>query len=85
MADNFDGGRNAVLSAQSGTSACGKRRRGKSGGARVIYYFHDERHPLFLLNIYVKNRQSNMSAAERKEVRRLLPLLISTYSKGKKR
>jgi mRNA-degrading endonuclease RelE of RelBE toxin-antitoxin system len=28
------------------------KRRGKSGGARVIYYFHDERIPLYLLDIY---------------------------------
>ncbi len=39
--------------------------RGKSGGARVIYYFHDERIPLYLLDIYAKNEKGNLSLAER--------------------
>jgi hypothetical protein len=39
--------------------------RGKSGGARVIYYYHDERLPLYLLNAYAKNAQANLSLAER--------------------
>jgi hypothetical protein len=31
---------------------------GKRGGARVIYYYHDERLPVFLLTVYAKNRTS---------------------------
>ena len=29
--------------------------RGKRGGVRVIYYFHSEAVPVFLLDIYAKN------------------------------
>lgn len=41
--------------------------RGKSGGVRVIYYFHRERLPLYLLTLFGKSEQANLSAAERKE------------------
>jgi hypothetical protein len=39
--------------------------RGKSGGARVIYYFHSERLPLFALTVFAKNEKANLSPAER--------------------
>jgi mRNA-degrading endonuclease RelE of RelBE toxin-antitoxin system len=29
--------------------------KGKSGGARIIYYYHDQRIPLFLLTVFAKN------------------------------
>lgn len=38
--------------------------RGKSGGARVIYYFHSERLPVFALTIFAKNERANLSPAE---------------------
>lgn len=40
--------------------------RGKSGGTRVIYYYHDESLPLFLLNVFAKNEKANLTKAERK-------------------
>lgn len=43
--------------------------RGKSGGARVIYYYHDERIPLYLLDAYAKNDQEDVSHAQRKAYR----------------
>jgi hypothetical protein len=51
--------------------------RGKSGGARVIYYFHDERIPLLLLNAYAKNEQANISHAERNAYRQLVAEIAS--------
>lgn len=39
--------------------------RGKSGGARVIYYFHSERLPVFALTVFAKNEKTNLSPAER--------------------
>lgn len=39
--------------------------RGKSGGARVIYYFHSERLPVFALTVFAKNEKANLSPAER--------------------
>ncbi|HEY8069924.1 MAG TPA: type II toxin-antitoxin system RelE/ParE family toxin [Burkholderiales bacterium] len=42
--------------------------RGKSGGVRVIYYFHSEAMPLYLLTVFGKNERANLSHAERNEL-----------------
>ena len=39
--------------------------RGKSGGARVIYYFHGEGTPLFALTVFAKSEKANLSPPER--------------------
>jgi hypothetical protein len=57
------------------------RGRGKSGGARVIYYYHNDSLPLFLLNVFAKNEKPNLSNAERNEMRKLVPRLIAGYQK----
>ena len=53
--------------------------RGKRGGTRAIYYYHDESLPLFLLNVFAKNEKANLTKAERNEMRKLLPRLIAGY------
>ncbi len=53
--------------------------RGKRGGARVIYYFHNERITLFLLAAYGKNEKSNLSKDERHAMKRLIPILVAGY------
>ena len=55
--------------------------RGKRGGVRVIYYFHDEAMPLFLLNVFGKNEKANLTKAEQNEIRSLLPRLVAGYRK----
>ena len=52
---------------------------GKRGGARVIYYYHDERLPIFLLSAYAKNRKENLSQGERNAMKRLIPVLVAGY------
>lgn len=52
---------------------------GKRGGARVIYYYHSERLPLFLLTAYEKNRKANLSKAERNAMKRMIPALVAGY------
>ena len=42
--------------------------RGKSGGVRVIYLYTDESVPIFLLTVFAKNEQDNLTAAELKEL-----------------
>ena len=54
---------------------------GKRGGARVIYYYHSERLPLFLLSAYAKNRKANLSKAERNAMKRLVPTLVAGYQR----
>lgn len=55
--------------------------RGKSGGVRVIYYFHDESIPLYLLTLFAKNERANLSKAERNELADLVGLLVEAWSK----
>jgi hypothetical protein len=50
--------------------------RGKQGGARVIYYFHDLSMPLVLFTAYAKNRKSDLSAKERKDLRNLVDRIV---------
>jgi hypothetical protein len=49
--------------------------RGKSGGVRVIYYFHSEALPLYLLTMFGKNERSDLSKAERNELADLVHVL----------
>jgi hypothetical protein len=49
---------------------------GKSGGVRVIYYYHDERIPLYLLSIFGKNQKTNISKTEANELAKLVKLLV---------
>ncbi|MCL4706910.1 type II toxin-antitoxin system RelE/ParE family toxin [bacterium] len=51
---------------------------GKSGGTRVIYYFHNENIPLFLLTIYGKGEKDNLSKAERNQLAKLVKILVAT-------
>ena len=49
---------------------------GKSGGVRVVYYFHDERIPLYLLTVFGKNEKANLSQADRNTLAQLVSLLV---------
>lgn len=42
------------------------RGRGKRGGGRVIYYYHSEAMPLYLLLAYSKSERDDMTPAQRK-------------------
>ncbi len=57
--------------------------KGKSGGARVIYYYHSEEIPLFLLLAYAKSHKESLDATEKAELRRLTGELVDTY-RGKR-
>ncbi|WPD22689.1 MAG: type II toxin-antitoxin system RelE/ParE family toxin [Candidatus Electrothrix scaldis] len=52
---------------------------GKSGGVRVIYYFHSEQYPLFLLTLFGKSEKANISKAERNMLAKLTEELLATY------
>lgn len=47
----------------------------------MIYYYHDQSLPLFLLNVFTKNEKANLTRAERNEMKELLPRLIAGYRK----
>jgi len=56
----------------------GRGNKGKSGGVRVIFYYHDERIPLYLLTVFGKNERANLSKAERNELVKLVNVLVQT-------
>ena len=53
----------------------GREGRGKSGGVRVVYYFHSDDMPLYLLTVFAKNESANLSKAERNELAGLVDVL----------
>lgn len=52
---------------------------GKSGGARVIYYYYNDNYPLFLITVFKKGQKTNLSKAERNELAKFVNILIETY------
>lgn len=62
----------------------GRDGRGKSGGVRVIYYFHSEAMPLYLLTLFAKNERANLSKAERNALAGLVDVLQTAWIKRSK-
>jgi len=57
--------------------------RGKSGGVRVIYYFHNSEMPLYLLTLFGKNEKTNLSKAERNVLSSVVGELVKNWSREK--
>ncbi|GAB6391701.1 MAG: type II toxin-antitoxin system RelE/ParE family toxin [Treponematales bacterium] len=53
---------------------------GKSGGYRVIYFYHSQDVPLFALNVFAKNEKANLTQAERNELKKLAATLVENYT-----
>lgn len=53
--------------------------RGKRSGSRVIYFFHNDRMPVFLLTAYSKSRQEDLSQADRNSLREVIEHLVKAY------
>jgi len=53
----------------------GGRSKGKSGGYRAIYYFFSEESPIFLLAIYAKNQQIDLTPAQKAALTKRATLL----------
>jgi hypothetical protein len=49
--------------------------RGKSGGARIIYYAMTRRGTLYLLDVYAKSAKEDLTDAEKREIRNLIAAL----------
>lgn len=45
--------------------------KGKSGGARIIYFFQDEKGRIFLITAYTKNKKETLSQSEINELKKL--------------
>ena len=57
----------------------GRGAQGKSGGVRIVYYFHGGAMPLYLLTLFAKNERDNLSKAERNELSGLVNLLVDIW------
>ena len=57
--------------------------RGKRGGARVIYFFHDPGMPLFALTAYAKNERTDLTQQDRNDFRQLTTILIDAFKRTK--
>ncbi|MGO9125844.1 MAG: type II toxin-antitoxin system RelE/ParE family toxin [Terriglobales bacterium] len=56
-------------------------RNGKSGGARVVYIWRNERFPVFLIAVFPKNEKENLSMAERNALRTRANSIFETYGR----
>jgi len=52
---------------------------GKRGGTRVVYFYHDDAMPLYLLLIYAKAQQEDLSPDQKKRVRALVTSLKQAH------
>ena len=57
----------------------GVQGRGKRGGARVIYYFHNETLPIFLLAVFAKNEKADLTADERASMAKVAEAIRAGY------
>ena len=57
----------------------GAKGKGKRGGARVLYYYGGDHMPIFLIAIYPKSEKENISAAEKKAIKKLINCLTEEY------
>ena len=53
--------------------------QGKSGGVRVIYYFHSDMMPLYLLTIFGKNEKANIPEREKQLLARAIEELVAYW------
>lgn len=54
---------------------------GKRGGARVVYYFHDDEVPILLLAIYAKNEKADLTPAEKREFAGLVRKIVAQWTR----
>ena len=58
--------------------------QGKSSRVRVIYYFHSDLMPLYLVTVFGKNDKSNLTAEECSQLAALVERLTSIWIRKKR-
>jgi mRNA-degrading endonuclease RelE of RelBE toxin-antitoxin system len=58
--------------------------KGRRSGSRVIYYFHNMEVPVFLMAIYAKAAQTDLSPAQRKALSKQLHALKADWKEKRK-
>jgi hypothetical protein len=52
---------------------------GKSGGARVVYVYKNDRYPAFLMTVFPKNKKANLTKAERNALKKRADSIFTNY------
>jgi hypothetical protein len=52
---------------------------GKSGGARVIYIWRNDKFPVFLITVFPKNQKANLTKAERNALKKRANDIFDSY------
>ena len=57
--------------------------RGKSGGARVVYYYLSADGIIYLVSLYAKNVQENLTAKQTKQLKELSTVIKTKIEEAK--
>ena len=52
---------------------------GKSGGARVVYIWRNDKFPVFLITVFPKNKKANLTKAERNVLKKRADDIFDSY------
>ncbi|MGA2965057.1 MAG: type II toxin-antitoxin system RelE/ParE family toxin [Terriglobales bacterium] len=52
---------------------------GKSGGARVVYIWRNDKFPVFLITVFPKNEKANLTKAERNVLKKRADDIFDSY------
>jgi len=55
--------------------------RGKSGGARVVYYFRNADMPIYMLAVFAKNEKDNLSNSDRNHLKKFVEATVTNWKK----
>lgn len=53
---------------------------GKRGGVRVIYFYHAEAMPVFLLTVYAKSERENLTEDQKQTMTRIVDAIIAGHT-----
>ena len=53
----------------------GRGGKGKSGGVRAIYYFHIGEHVVYMLTLYAKSEQTNLTEDDKRDMKKIVSRL----------
>ena len=56
--------------------------QGKSGGVRIIYYYHNQSIPIFLFTVYGKSKKANITQAERGLLKTIINKIVHAYEEN---
>ena len=56
--------------------------QGKSGGVRVLYYYHNQSVPIFLFTVFGKNKKANITQNERNLLKTIINKIVQAYEEN---